>query len=48
VPFAVVVAVLVMIRSQKPAVADYLTSLSLNDRGAQSKKPQASDDDVRV
>ena len=47
VPFAAVVAVLVKIRSQKPAGADYLTSLSLNDRGAQSEKPQASDD-VRV
>ncbi len=37
VPLAVVVAVLVKIRSQNGAGADYLTSLSLNDRDSQSK-----------
>jgi len=47
VPFAVVVAVLVKIRSQNPAGGNSVTSLSLNDNGSQSKKPQASDDDMR-
>jgi hypothetical protein len=46
VPCAVIAAVLVNIRSQNPARENsHFTSLSLND--SQSKKPQASDNEMR-
>jgi hypothetical protein len=46
VPCAVIAAVLVKIRSQNPARENsHFTSLSLND--SQSKKPQASDNEMR-